>query len=380
MTTYTTANTFKPGQIVSVSGYGGANAAVVNVNSVIISATAGAFTVSSGATSSATLSGTATISVAATTAAVAIAGVTLVAAYDAASITLTMPNNFVVGQPVTVAGLTGGTNYNTTGTVTVVNPGSVKIGYPQNTSLGSTAPATVATSNAVTVASVALPVSGAAGADAGKIGFLVKKGGTFVSPAYVGNSDASWGVTNLVPSVQLSPNLDNHEIVRDSRVGYPDFLPTYVVPNVVGKTYTNAIQALLAAGFSGIPATTAAAALTVSGATVSGSVVTYTVGSTATLNVGDVVTITSVVDSVNSGGTVNTQFNRNLVQVATIPSTTTFTVNMVGVTGTYSSGGSVQPFNSVVTAQSPAAGTTRTFGTNVLSVTLTRHQGLGGVA
>jgi len=49
--------------------------------------------------------------------------------------------------------------------------------------------------------------------------------------------------------------LDNHEIAANSsgtaRLGYPDYYPKYSVPNVVGKTYTNAIQALQAAGLTG---------------------------------------------------------------------------------------------------------------------------------
>jgi len=255
--TYTSAaHGFKAGQIVTVSGYGGADAGIYNVSSVIISATANAFVVSAGAaTAKGTVTGTGTLSVAATTAAKAIAGVTAVAAYDLSSITLTVPNNFVVGQSVAVAGLTGGTAYNTTGTVISADPSQVKIGYAPSVALSGT-PAVTSAANAVTVSTNALPIATTTTAsDPSKFGFLVKKGGTFVSPAYVGSADNAWGPAYLVPSIGLNPNLDNHEIVANSsgtaRLGYPDFYPTYSVPNVVGKTYTNAIQALKAAGLEG---------------------------------------------------------------------------------------------------------------------------------
>lgn len=449
--TWTVANTFKAGQIVTVSGASSTGAANFNVNSVIVSATAGAFVVSGGnaVATSATITG-ASAAIVATTASVAVAGVTAVAAYDLSSITLTMPNVFVAGQTVTVAGLTGGTSYNTTGTVVSADPSQVKIGYAPSVAL-SGVPALPATANSVTVAGGALPIAAAGVAsDASKFGFLVKKGGTFVSPAYLGSADNGWGASYLVPSIGLNPNLDNHEIVANSsgtaRLGYPDFYPTYSVPNVVGKTYTNAIQALTAAGLTGgvapitlptgitgttvaattavtvssttgvtvgmgvsglgvaggstiaaigsgtvtlsTPATSAntAAALSfspapgnvaITGATAAANVVTYTVSSTANLAVGDYVNILYVVDSVNTTGLPNTQYNRNQVAVASIVSGTQFTIVQSGVSGTWSSGGIVVPLNSIVTAQSPAAGlNTITEGTNSKLVALTRNNGL----
>ena len=376
--TYTVPNTFKAGQVVTISGATSTGNANFNVSSVIVSATAGAFVVSGGNAVATTATITSAIgTVAATTAAVAISGVTAVAAYDTASITLTMPNNFVVGQAVTVAGLTGGTSYNTSGTVISADPSSVKIGYASTVALSGT-PAVTATSNAVSVASVALPVSGSAGADAGKIGFLVKKGGTFVSPAYIGNADASWGYTGLVPSVQVNPNQDNHDIIKNSRLGYPDYFPKYTVPSVVGKTYTNAVQALTAAGFAAYSDIAPATALSVTAVATTASQVTYTVGAGHLISVGDAVLIDN-----KSGYTTPSTYALKTVNVVSTAATT-ITVNQTGVTGSYTSGDvTVTPNNAVVTAvkkvdnsTSVSAGDVFTAGTDTIAVILTHYKGL----
>jgi hypothetical protein len=348
---------------------------------------------------------------------------------------------------VTVAVPGYATAYNSVaGTVTAADASSVKVSWTTPVSTA-TAPAAVTTTNLITVTAAALPVaSSTASADSSKFGYLVKKGGTFVSPAYVGNADASWGYTSLTPSVQLNPNQDSHEIVTNSRLGYPDYTPTYAVPNVVGKTYTNAIQALKAAGLDGTPAITAVPTgitsasatagattitatgtvtavlgmtvagngiapgttiakvasqvltlsqpttasvsdgtaltftagpnyLAITGATAASNVVTYTVSSTANLAVGDTVTVLYVVDSVNTAGSPNKQYNASNLRIATIPSSTTFTVILSGATGTYSSGGIAIPGNTVVTAQSPTFPNTITEGSSKL-VTLTRYSGL----
>lgn len=444
--TYTVVNTgtkIKTGHVVTVSGVTGVGTTgVFNVNSVVIAATAGAIVLSGGASAIATTSITLTnavLNVVATTAATPISGVSNVAT-SGQSITLTVPNTFVVGQTVTLAGLQGGTNYNTSGTITAADPSAITVTYPANVSLGSTAPTQTSAGNSVTISAGAVSANG----------YAVKKSGTFNSTAVVttiGGADNAWGPSYLVPTIALNPNTDNAEIVTTARVGYPDFLPTFSVPNVVGKTYTNAIQALKAAGVDGVvgiptvpTGVTAASAsagassitatgtvssvlgmtvsgtgiapgttvtkvasqvlslslplsgsvadatalsfsapptyLAVTGATVSGSVVTYTVASTSTLNVGDVVTIANIFDSVNTTGAANTQYNRNLVQIATIPSTTTFTVNMTGVSGTYSASGTVTPYSTVVTAQSTSGTNVLTEGTNSKVVTLTRYAGL----
>jgi hypothetical protein len=282
--TITKASSFgsiKAGQLVTIAGVSGvANTAAFNTNFVVVSATAGALVAAMPtAVSTASISvASATLTVSATTAATPVSGVTDSSiATTANSITLTLPNNFVVGQPVTVAGT--GTNYDASGTVATASPSAVTITYP-STFVASGTPAVSTSAAPITVSTLALPVaSSTTSADSSKFGYLVKKGGTFVSPAYVGGTDGSWGSSYTVPSITLNSVTDNAEIVTTPRLGYPDYFPKYVVPNVVGKTYTNAIQALKAAGLdgtvinqttpTGITGTTAAAttAVTVSATT-----------------------------------------------------------------------------------------------------------------
>jgi len=253
-------STFKPGQIVTISGVAGVtNAAAFNTSFVIISATADALVVAmpSGVTTTG-ISGTAAVAVTATTASVPIAGATPSGDLTTSGQTLVVPipNNFVVGQNVTVAN-SGATAYNTAATVTAASANSVTLTYPASVTLSGTP--TVSTSAApITVAREALPVAAAGvSADSSKFGYLVEKGTSWASGStgYVNNADDQWGQYYAIPSVQLNPNADNSEIATTARLGYPDFFPTFVVPNVVGKTYTNAIQALKAAGLEGTLAT-----------------------------------------------------------------------------------------------------------------------------
>jgi hypothetical protein len=339
-----------------------------------------------------------TATVAATTAAVAISGVTAVST-TGQTITLTVPNAFTVGETVTIGGLTNGVNYNTSGIVTSADPSAITVTYAANVNLGSTTPQLVTTANSVTITNKAVPVAAAGvSADSSKFGYVVEQGKTWAagSTAFVGGADNAWGQAYTVAPIALNPNTDNAEIVTTSRVGYPDYYPTYVIPNVVGKTFTNAVQALKAAGLNGATVVATASggnpvipsiALSASTApTASGSTLTYTTASAHYLSAGDVVTIKGVTGSVNSAGTDNTQFNRNLVQVLSVPSSTTFTVSVAGVTETANANtGSVYPFNTVVTSMwktsdgtttSAVAGSTLTEGTDSKTIYLTHYNGL----
>jgi len=198
-------------------------------------------------------------------------------------------------------------------------------------------------------------------------GAVIKNSGAFSGSANVSLGDNGWASTYLYPSGQLNPALDNHEIVTTSRVGYPDYYPTYVVPNVVGLPISNAIQkirsAALKPGFlqfsTDITATTVATTSTT---------LTVTSGTAHNLSVGD---------TVNLSGSSNTTLNLADVVVSAVPSTVSFTVNAAGCTGTVGATALVfRPKNGVVSAQSPAAGTVLTTGTDNLAVGITRNYGL----
>jgi hypothetical protein len=414
---YTAANSFKPGQVVTIAGLANGSATSFNVNSVVMTATSSAFTVSNGnltATTSLTLTG-GTATVAATTAAVAIAGVTAVAT-SGQTITLTVPNVFTVGETVTIAGLTGGTNYNTSGTVTAADPSAITVTYASSVSLGSTTPALTSAANAVTITNKAITVA-AAGvtADSSKFGYLVKKGTTWSagSTANVGNQDYAWGQSYTVPTVALNPNADNSVIVTAAKQSYPAYIPTYTIPDVRGLSLNNATQRLRAAGLSpvlyqnqtGSGTNTSLVTPDVSLATqyagVSGSykgysaiasasyasnVITYTIttisnsNSSLGLSVGDTVTITGIKSSSNSGGTAGSQYNQTQATIASVTvsaSSVAFTVNATIADSTASdvSGGKITPLNAVVYQQSVDPTSTPAALTSNI-VTLYRYNGL----
>ena len=365
--TYTVANTFRPGDVVTVASFAGAGAGVVNVTSVVIDASSSAFKVSAGATSSATLTGTttATVALTATTASVAIAGVTAVASNSSKDIKLTMPNNFVVGQVVTIAGLATNTGYNQTGVVSAADGASVTIAL--RTPVADTTAPTTGTANGVTVSTGAL---------VSNEGYIVRQGTGTLASATVANGDYSWSAPFTFGSAQLDPNADNSAIVTSQVNGYPDFTQKLTIPDVTGLSYTNAVQKLRSFGLVGISASTPAAAQAVTAVATTASTVTYTITSTTGINVGDSVFVDN-----KSGYTTGSQFAVKTATVSAVGSGTV-TVLAAGITNSpsFTSGDvTLLPVNSNVTTQSPAASATPA-ALSTLQVTLTHYAGLGGTA
>ena len=370
-----------PGQIATIAGVAGvANTDAFNASFLVVSATAGALVVAMPtgvATASANVA-SATLTVSATTAATPISGVTAVST-TGQTLTATQPNNFIVGQSVTVAG-TGASAYNTTATVTAASAKEVTVTYPLSVTLSGT-PAVSTSAAPLTISSKALPIAASGvSADSSKFGYLVEKGTTWASgsTAFVGGADYGWGASYTVAPIALNPNLDSHEIVTSPRTGYPDYYPTYKFPSVVGKTYTNAVQTLLANGFTAYSDVTPTAALSVTAVNTTSSQVTYTVGSGHLISAGDAVLIDN-----KSGYSSPSPYALKTVNVVSTAATT-ITVNQTGVSGSYTSGDvTVTPNNGVVTAvkkvdnsTSVSAGDTFTAGTDTLAVILTHYKGL----
>jgi beta-lactam-binding protein with PASTA domain len=62
-----------------------------------------------------------------------------------------------------------------------------------------------------------------------------------------GLGDNGWAPTELFPSVQLDPTLNDHAIVTSGYSGYPEFV---TMPRLVGDSYASAMQKLAAIGAS----------------------------------------------------------------------------------------------------------------------------------
>jgi hypothetical protein len=266
---------------------------------------------------------------------------------------------------------------------------------------------------------------------------LVEKGTTWASgsTAFVGGADYAWGASYTVAPIALNPNSDSHEIVTSARSGYPDFVPTYVVPEVRGLTTTNAIQRLRAAGQT--PNISFGVNTAVSSATsVSSNSTTVNVSSTAGVYVGmgitgtadvtvaiaatnyvtavgsgtvtlnatttntiatsvplvfttdifgatiataaSTITVTTLAphylspgDTVNLRGTANAALNVGDITVTSVPSSTTFVLPIAGISSNTATGLVIRPKNTVVTSQIPSAGATTS-----TSVKLARNYGL----
>jgi hypothetical protein len=108
--TYTATNTFTAGQIVTVTGLTVTTGTILNVSNMIIaSATSSQFTVINPTVGTATSqSGTATVAVSNTTATVTIA--TLTANTSSILYTTSAAHGFIVGQTITITGLSGTNN------------------------------------------------------------------------------------------------------------------------------------------------------------------------------------------------------------------------------------------------------------------------------
>lgn len=179
-------------------------------------------------------------------------------------------------------------------------------------------------------------------------GQVVKNSGTFSGTAIVAG-DKGWASTYAYPSGNLNPALDDHDRVTNSERGYPDFTPSYTVPNIIGLTTTNAIQRIRAAGMTPgfVQFSTDITATTVA---TTASTLQVTSGTAHNLSVGD---------TVNLSGSSNTTLNLGDAIVSVVNSTVSFTVNATGCTGTVGATALVfRPKNTVVSAQSPAAGAT----------------------
>lgn len=316
--TYTTAfpHNLSASQIVSVTGASNANYNVLN--SIVTTNTSTTFTVNAPAFNITTI------------------------ATAAAAVTLTTKDahGFIVGDLINVSGVTGGT-------VTAINVTSTAV--------------TAITDNTITYSASSPVLTGATA-----YGIVVKNSGSFSGTADVIVGDTAWSGTYDYPSGNLNPSVDNHEIVANSRSGYPDFTPGIIVPNVVGLTLTNAAQKLLSAGLQQ-GSLKFSTDLSVTAVSTSATDVTYTTGTTNhNLSAGDLVNLT--------GGSVTTH-NLGDVKVASV-SGYTFTINVAGITGTVGTGLVARPKNSVVSAQTPSAGSSVNPNTTSLAVALTRNYGL----
>lgn len=252
-------------------------------------------------------------------------------------------------------------------------------------------------------------------------GQLVENSGTFSGTASIAG-DKSWASTYAYPSGNLDPSLDDHDRVTNSERGYPDFTPSYTVPEVRGLTTTNAIQKLRAAGQSanilfsvnttvststsvssnsttvtvastagvyvgmgvtGTAAVTAAIAATNYVASIGTGTITLNATTTNTVSTSvplvfttdifgatiataaSTITVTALAahylspgDTVNLSGTANAALNAGDVIVTSVPSSTTFVLPIAGIASNTATGLVIRPKNTVVTAQTPAAGAT----------------------
>lgn len=217
--------------------------------------------------------------------------------------------------------------------------GMAPAGY--NVVNGSVITSPAPTANSFTIANTTTTAVTAAGQ-------VVKNSGTFSGTASIAG-DKAWASTYNYPSGNLNPALDDHDRVTNSERGYPDFTPTYTVPNIIGLTTTNAIQKIRAAGMTPgfVQFSTDITATTVA---TTASTLQVTSGTAHNLSVGD---------TVNLSGSSNTTLNLGDAIVSVVNSTVSFTVNATGCTGTVGATALVfRPKNTVVSAQSPAAGAT----------------------
>lgn len=217
--------------------------------------------------------------------------------------------------------------------------GMAPAGY--NVVNGSVITSPAPTANSFTIANTTTTAVTAAGQ-------VVKNSGTFSGTASIAG-DKSWASTYAYPSGNLNPALDDHDRVVNAERGYPDFTPTYTVPNIIGLTTTNAIQKIRAAGMTPgfVQFSTDITATTVA---TTASTLQVTSGTAHNLSVGD---------TVNLSGSSNTTLNLGDAIVSVVNSTVSFTVNATGCTGTVGATALVfRPKNTVVSAQSPSAGAT----------------------
>jgi hypothetical protein len=217
--------------------------------------------------------------------------------------------------------------------------GMAPAGY--NVVNGSVITSPAPTANSFTIANTTTTAVTAAGQ-------VVKNSGTFSGTAIVAG-DKAWASTYAYPSGNLDPSLDDHDRVVNAERGYPDFTPSYTVPNIIGLTTTNAIQRIRAAGMTPgfVQFSTDITATTVA---TTASTLQVTSGTAHNLSVGD---------TVNLSGSSNTTLNLGDAIVSVVNSTVSFTVNATGCTGTVGATALVfRPKNTVVSAQSPAAGAT----------------------
>lgn len=164
-------------------------------------------------------------------------------------------------------------------------------------------------------------------------GYGLKNSGSFSGTAKVSVEDSSWSASYVTPSGNLVAALDNHDRVVNSERGYPDFTPSYTIPDVRGFTTTNAIQKIRAAGLQpgnidfGVNTT----------GTASSNNTTVTVASTTGIYVGQTVTGTAAVTTaivatnyVASIGSGTVTLNATTAAAITATAPITFITDMVG--------------------------------------------------
>lgn len=195
--------------------------------------------------------------------------------------------------------------------------------------------------------------------------------GSFSGTALLGQADGSWGQAWLIPSGTLIPGQDNNELALTSPApsGFPNYVPAYTYPNVVGSIQTaenpQAVRAFKAAGFTNVNAveyTTNTAGSAISQVVYNGSTAVYTATAHG-LVAGQTVTVPSVNLTTASGTATGAGVVYNAVITTTAANT--FTVasasaaaTVTGLVGQWAAPKGVSI--STVVAAGTAAGSTIT--------------------
>jgi hypothetical protein len=184
-----------------------------------------------------------------------------------------------------------------------------------------------------------------------------------------------WSGYTVYPSSRLNPTLSNHNVAEAKYAGFPDFASgdgayisgvAYIsVPNVLGLTTANAIDALRDAGYETGNITTASAAANAAGvvtaaARTAGSTTITLTDSSHGFVAGNQVTISSTDSTVNGTYTVVSAPTANTF---TVTGTATTVLALPGITG------AVVAVAGTVKAQSTAANAASVATTATITVT-----------